>query len=150
MWRPSGPPLGGLSEDAANWLAIRAIVQNLGASFLTSPAGDAAWRRHVAPGPEQRGGPEGRGLEERGGRTGNLPGRESGPSTSGAAPSGREGGGDSDNDASRLPYAAGFEERRISRITVVNQMAFTAVKPPLKTWGAGIERSRRHPVASAG
>ena len=59
-------------------------------------------------------------------------------------------GMDGDNDASRLQYAAGFEERRISRITVVNQMAFTAVKPPLKTWGAGIERSRRHPVAFAG
>ena len=36
-------------------------------------------------------------------------------------------GMDGDNDASRLQYAAGFEECRISRITVVNQMAFTAV-----------------------
>ena len=45
---------------------------------------------------EQRGWREGGGLEERngrGGRTGNLPGRE-GPNTSGAAPSGRERGGE--------------------------------------------------------
>ena len=42
---------------------------------------------------EQRGGRDGSGLVERdgrGGRTGNPPGRESGPSTSGAAPNGRE------------------------------------------------------------
>ena len=47
--------------------------------------------RNPPPGAiEQRGGRDGSGLVERGGRTGNPPGRESGPSTNGAAPSGRE------------------------------------------------------------
>jgi len=60
---------------------------------------------NAAPGPEQRGGPEGRGTEERRGQTGNFPPREQGPSTSGAAPGGREGGGERDL-RSRPPLAA--------------------------------------------
>jgi hypothetical protein len=52
--------------------------------------GERGPRNPPPGGIEQRGGRDGSGLVERGGRTGNLPGRESGPGTSGAAPSGRE------------------------------------------------------------
>jgi hypothetical protein len=68
-------------------------------------------QRNAAPGLE-RGGPEGREPEGREGRRpGNVPGRELNLSTSGAAPSGREGGGEREL-RNRPPVAAPPQEPR--------------------------------------